>query len=76
MTIRHACGAGNCFKDRYLPDWGMLDKCFPRDIKPSDVDGVVEINSHLLWLEWKSEAKKVPRGQLSPKQQAEIKEAL
>lgn len=42
----------------------MLDGVFPRGITPSDVDGVVEINSRFLWLEWKSETKRVPKGQL------------
>lgn len=52
MTIRHQCEQDGCYKSR-LPDWGILDGCFPRGIKPSDVDGIVEINGWFLMLEWK-----------------------
>lgn len=63
MTIRHKCGPGSCYKELYLPDWGILDGCFPRDIKPSDIDGVVEINGHLLFLEWKKPPASLTTGQ-------------
>ena len=63
MTLRHKCSVGGCYKERYLPDWGILDGCFPRGIKPSDIDGVVEINGYMLFLEWKTPGGKVSVGQ-------------
>lgn len=80
MTLRHHCPSDGCYKDR-LPDWGILDGCFPRGIRPSDVDGIVEINEHVLMLEWKPRLGVLTRGQLlmfrnitrgSPKVQALI----
>lgn len=63
MTLHHQCNRDGCYKDR-LPDWGILDGCFPRGIRPSDVDGVVELNEHLLMLEWKPRNGSLTRGQL------------
>jgi hypothetical protein len=62
MTIRHDCDAGGCYKDR-LPDWSILDGCFPRGIRPSDVDGIVELNGFFLMLEWKGADADVSLGQ-------------
>jgi hypothetical protein len=63
MTLRHHCQRDGCYKDR-LPDWGILDGCFPRGIRPSDIDGCVEINGHFLMLEWKPRNGFLTRGQL------------
>lgn len=36
-------------------DWSFLNGCFGNDaIRVADVDGAVEINSHTLFLEWKT----------------------
>lgn len=63
MTLRHQCDTQGCYKEK-LPDWGILDGCFPRGIRPSDVDGIVEINGHFLMLEWKPLNGFLTRGQL------------
>lgn len=63
MTLRHKCTEGNCFKERYLPDWGILKDCFPRGIMPSDVDGIVEVNGYVLMLEWKTPGGALSTGQ-------------
>lgn len=63
MTLRHQCSLNGCYKER-LPDWGILDGCFPRGIRPSDVDGIVELNEHVLMLEWKPKLGSLTRGQL------------
>lgn len=47
-----------------LWDWGFLDICFaPTKVKVSDVDGIVERNGHILYLEAKSLGKGIPDGQ-------------
>ncbi len=62
MSLRHQCERDGCYKER-LPDWGILSGCFPRDIAPSDVDGIVEMNDHALLLEWKPKDGLLTRGQ-------------
>lgn|GEM_PF-2197537 len=52
MTIQHQCARNGCYKDK-LPDWAILEGCFPRGIRPSDVDGIIEMSGHILMLEWK-----------------------
>jgi hypothetical protein len=63
MTLRHQCEQHGCYKEK-LPDWGILDGCFPRGIRPLDVDGIVELNEHALLLEWKPSNGFLTRGQL------------
>ncbi len=64
MTLQHKCTRQTgCYKEKFLPDWGILDGCFPRNIKPSDIDGVIEINGHVLFLEWKPKDKPLSNGQ-------------
>ncbi|MGC3982798.1 MAG: hypothetical protein QM808_16225 [Steroidobacteraceae bacterium] len=63
MTIRHQCSERGCYKEQ-LPDWAILDGCFPRGIRPSDVDGIVEINQSVLMLEWKPRMGALTKGQL------------
>jgi hypothetical protein len=47
-----------------LWDWQILDGCFGnRGISPTDLDGAVERNKHLLVLETKSPGVEVPKGQ-------------
>lgn len=47
---RHGCWLGSeCF-----PNWAPLEGAFGRpNVKPSDIDGVVEIRGYFLWIEWK-----------------------
>lgn len=40
-------------------DWEFLNDCFPRNIKPTDIDGFVEINSQALILEHKQKDQKI-----------------
>ena len=49
--FRHDCADG-CYVEN-LPSWDDLIECFPRRIRPTDIDGFVEINDHLLFLEEK-----------------------
>lgn len=63
MTLRHKCDKGGCYKEKYLPDWGILKGCFPRGIEPSDVDGIVEIDGSVLMLEWKPAPGALTKGQ-------------
>jgi hypothetical protein len=53
--LRATC-ADQCYISCHLddlPDWGQLFEGFRRGIKPADVDGMVEINGHFLFLEQK-----------------------
>jgi hypothetical protein len=59
MTIRNK----SAYMDA-LWDWGFLDDCFAYGIKVSDIDGVVERNGHMLFIEAKPPKKKLSRGQL------------
>ena len=54
MSIRWDCTKSGCYKDKCIPDWGFLDGAFPRGIRPTDVDGAVEIDGRFLFLEWKN----------------------
>lgn len=52
--FRHKCGnAENCYIER-LPEWDDIIHVFPRKIRPTDIDGMVEINDHFLFLEEKA----------------------
>jgi hypothetical protein len=50
--FRHDCSAEDCYVQQ-LPLWDDLIECFPRGIRPTDIDGMVEINGHFLFLEEK-----------------------
>lgn len=50
--FRYHCSDRGCYYDT-LPDWGDLIECFPRRIRPTDIDGMVEINGRFLFLEQK-----------------------
>jgi hypothetical protein len=61
--MRHECARDGCLQDR-LPNWDWMKGCFPRDdIMPSDLDGVVEINGHVLFIEQKRAGGSVTGGQ-------------
>jgi len=46
-----------------LWDWGFLDGCFKRNIKVTDIDGLVEAGGRFLLLEAKSSNAPIPDGQ-------------
>lgn len=50
--FRHKCDAKGCYYD-LLPSWDDLIDCFPRRIRPTDIDGMVEINDRFLFMEQK-----------------------
>ena len=50
--FRHNCERDGCLQDR-APSFEWMRDCFPRGIMPSDLDGVVEINGHVLFIEAK-----------------------
>jgi len=60
--LRWKCEEKGCFRN-LCPMLGAFDDCFPGKIGMSDVDGVVEISGHFLFLEWKAEGGSVSTGQ-------------
>ena len=52
----HICDSTPCF--------GLLHGCMPRNITPSDLDGIVEINGKFWVIEFKKTGKEVPKGQM------------
>lgn len=60
--FRHDCSHKGCYLGQ-LPSWDDLLESFPRGIRPTDVDGMVEINGHVLFLEEKSAGVPVGAGQ-------------
>lgn len=52
MNLRWDCGRQGCYRNA-LPDWAVFNDCFPRGIRVSDVDGIVEIGGAFLMIEWK-----------------------
>ena len=63
MSIRHNCKTHGCYIKTQTPDWGFLDNSFSGKIKVSDIDGVVEVKGHLVFLEWKGIGVPTPEGQ-------------
>jgi len=64
-SFRHNCGTSeNCYIQQ-LPSWDFLDGVFPRGIIPTDIDGMVEVNGHILFLEEKRAGASPSGGQLS-----------
>lgn len=60
--LRINCESNGCFVDG-LTDWTDIIECFPRRIRPSDIDGVVELNDCFLFLEEKGIGVDLPLGQ-------------
>lgn len=60
--MRHDCDGG-CYYDT-LPSWDYLIECFPRGIRPTDIDGMVEMNGSFLFLEQKGAGVPIQAGQL------------
>lgn len=65
MTIRYQCDSsrGKCYVKEHMPDWSVLNGCFPPDVRPTDVDGAVELRGHVLFIEWKGIDAPLKRGQ-------------
>lgn len=62
--LRYDCQSGrNCFNVKQRLKFKVFDGCFPGIIGFTDLDAVVEICGHQLWLEWKSGGP-VPLGQM------------
>lgn len=52
-ALDHSCekyGCARCYLD---PKLRVFDDCFGGHIRMGDLDGCVERNGHILWLEWK-----------------------
>lgn len=60
--FRHNCDDSGCFFQS-LPSWDEFIEQFPRGIRPTDVDGLVEINDSFLFLEQKGAGVPMPQGQ-------------
>lgn len=60
--FRHTCQGQGCYVAQ-LPSWDDLIECFPRNIRPTDIDGLVEINGHFLFLEEKRAGASPDEGQ-------------
>lgn len=61
--IHHDCENGGCWNKQYRPNIEFFYHALPRKITMSDIDGVVEVNGSVLFLEWKSHAGELPTGQ-------------
>jgi len=51
--MRWVCAERGCFNIKKRPKIELFADCLPRRIAFTDVDGLVEINGNLLFLEWK-----------------------
>lgn len=60
--FRWNCNDKGCYHEQ-LPNWDDLIECFPAGIKPTDIDGLVELNRNFLFLEQKSPGKGIDTGQ-------------
>lgn len=61
-SFRHDCSIKGCYYET-LPCWDEMNERFPHNIIPTDVDGMVEINDHILVLEEKRAGVGLKRGQ-------------
>lgn len=50
--MRHKCVDKGCYLDA-LPAWDDFIDCLPRGIRPTDVDGMIEIGGQFLFMEEK-----------------------
>lgn len=60
--MRYNCASKGCYYDQ-LPDWSDINNAFPGAIRPTDIDGMVEINGNVLFLEQKGVGCPVTTGQ-------------
>lgn len=61
--MRWDCEKRGCFNVKKRPKIEVFAECFPGKIAMSDVDGIVEVNSRAMLLEWKSSDDEIPKGQ-------------
>ncbi len=61
--MRWNCETKGCFNKKRRPKIEEFAECLPGRIAFSDVDAIVEVNDHFLWLEWKSYEGPLPTGQ-------------
>lgn len=61
--LRWDCVKQGCFNLKRRPKIEVFADCFPGRINFGDVDGIVEINSKALLLEWKTGKGTIPTGQ-------------
>lgn len=59
---RHDCATQGC-QILSLPSWDDLLAAFPRGIRPTDIDAMVEINGRFLFIEQKAEGASLREGQ-------------
>ena len=52
-ALDHSCEKYGCARRCLDPKLRAFDDCFGGLIRMGDVDGAVERNGHILWLEWK-----------------------
>lgn len=52
-ALDHSCEKYGCARRCLDPKLRVFDDCFGGLIRMGDVDGAVERNGHILWLEWK-----------------------
>lgn len=57
-SIDRSCEKNGCAKIGLDPKLHFFDDCFGRGIKFGDVDGAVERNGYILWMEWKVAVRK------------------
>lgn len=60
--LNHKCDRNGCYIDK-LPLWDEWIECFPRGIRPADIDGMVEINGRFLFMEEKGLGATLTSGQ-------------
>ena len=52
-ALDHSCEKYGCARRVLDPKLHSFDDCFGGKIRIGDIDGAVERNGHILWLEWK-----------------------
>lgn len=61
--FRYDCAQRGCY-NAALPNWDdILTGVFPRNIWPTDIDGMVEVNDHFLFMEQKGSGVSLTDGQ-------------
>jgi len=55
-ALDHVCHKHGCANLALNPKLHRYDDCFPGKIALGDIDGSVELNGHILWVEWKHKA--------------------
>jgi len=53
-ALDHNCDKSGCAAIILNPKLREFDNCFPKSARMGDVDGTIERNGHILWMEWKS----------------------